>query len=62
MLSPADHLSQNPPFSINQISKPRKWAQIADNEVQGLMQQLQVVTLDSTGSVITTSFTTNILK
>lgn len=50
MMQHADYLSRNPPYQVNQISRPRNWAQIAqaaDNETQDLLQRLQEGNLDS---------------
>lgn len=50
-----DYLSRNPVPNVNQISKPRNWAQIAqaaDNETQDLVQKLQDGILDSTQYVV----------
>ncbi|KAL0830207.1 hypothetical protein ABMA28_003662 [Loxostege sticticalis] len=51
MMPHADYLSRNPVVSVNQISRPRNWAQIAqaaDNEVKELVQKLQDGEIDAT--------------
>lgn len=55
MIPHADYLSRNPQVSVNQISKPRNWAQIAqgaDNETRDLLQKLQEGALDPTRYVV----------
>lgn len=50
MMSHADYLSRNPPLEVNNISRPRNWAEIAqtaDEETQNLLQQLSEGNLDS---------------
>lgn len=52
MMPHADYLSRNPaaPITVNQISKPKNWAQIAqaaDDETQKLLEQLQEGNLDA---------------
>lgn len=51
----ADYLSRNPISSVNQISRPRNWAQIAqaaDNETQELMEKLSGGELDTNRYVV----------
>lgn len=50
MMSHADYLSRNPPVEVYNISRPRNWAQIAqeaDDETQKLITQLNEGNLDS---------------
>lgn len=49
MMSHADFLSRNPTNEVNNITKPRNWAQIAqaaDDETRGLIEQVQDGRLD----------------
>lgn len=55
MMPHADYLSRNPVPSVNQVSRPRNWAQIAqaaDNETQDLRQKLQDGDLDPSRYVV----------
>ncbi|CAH2208553.1 jg1094, partial [Pararge aegeria aegeria] len=50
MMPHVDYLSRNPPLLVNQVIRPRNWAQIAqaaDGETQNLLEKLQQGSLDS---------------
>lgn len=50
MLPHVDYLSRNPVITVNHISRPRNWAQIAqasDAETQNLLQKLREGNLDT---------------